>query len=375
MTLKIRNADADDTLSLSDILQRALASSDSCGTSQQEPFPDDLLVAERDGKPIGFAGGTVEEDQFRIEQLFIVPEAVGQGIGLLLLTRLTDLARHKGINRLSVAGNDLAIGFFEKHGFSAADKAPHQMASSAPPHLMEKHLPPVILPVNSIHLHVDTANPWAFETDNRNAIDDHWRAALSKNPHLWNGRVLKLSGHTFENGSFRGTCKETSFAAFLAWRDWGAPDASAHNVFGSAILRSNDGALLFGVMSDTTANAGKIYPPGGNLDPADVIDGGQVDVAGAIFRELVEETGIEKHMVRPGERFAVFDGPRISIAQLMDVDKPADQIRREAVEFSLASEEQELADLHILRRAEDAANPDIVSYARAIAHHLLMPKP
>ena len=41
-------------------------------------------------------------------------------------------------------------------------------------------------------------------------------------------------------------------------------DYGIYNLFGSALIVSGDGALIFGVMGADTANAGRVYPPGGS---------------------------------------------------------------------------------------------------------------
>ena len=63
---------------------------------------------------------------------------------------------------------------------------------------------------------------------------------------------------------FRGECFpasyfETDFASFLAWRDWGFPDAGVFNGFGVGALRAADGAFVLGEMAHHTSNAGRNY--------------------------------------------------------------------------------------------------------------------
>lgn len=236
--------------------------------------------------------------------------------------------------------------------------------------MMEKVLPPSVHKISSIDVSLSGA-PWTFEVENAAAIEDHFEEAKKRIELLWNGRTLKLTGYAFENGVFKGTCKECAFAAFLAWRDWGAPDSSAFNLFGSAVIRSADDALLYGVMSERTATAGLIYPPGGNLDPTDRTGDGKVDVVGAICRELEEETGLTANDCRPGDFLVAFDGPRISISRIFDVDEQAGELRERIMQFSMASEEQELSDIRVIRSAEDLEDPAIVPYARAIGKYLL----
>ena len=83
----------------------------------------------------------------------------------------------------------------------------------------------------------------------------------------------------------------SDFASLAAWRDWGLQASDTLNCFGSAVVMSQDGARLYGRMADHTLNAGRIYPPGGSLEPADVTADGRVEVLGSIERELaVDET-------------------------------------------------------------------------------------
>ena len=70
-----------------------------------------LVVAEKDGEPVGFMG--VQDG--RLEMLFLDPDARGQGLGRRLLTH--------GIERLGVTEltvneqNPQAVGFYEHMGF------------------------------------------------------------------------------------------------------------------------------------------------------------------------------------------------------------------------------------------------------------------
>ena len=236
--------------------------------------------------------------------------------------------------------------------------------------LMEKQLPACVHELTRIDLKV-TDRPWRFETENETEIAAHFEEARMRIALLWIGRTLKLTDYIFAEGAFEGECSESSYAAHLAWRDWGAPDAAAFNLFGSAIIRSRDGALLYGVMGPHTAMGGMIYPPGGNLDLNDVTSEGKVDVIRAIDRELEEETGLRGAAMRKAKLLAAFDGPRISIAQVFDCDDVADALRDRILSHSAASEEQELSDVRIIRSRDDLKDPAIIPFAREIAHYLL----
>lgn len=383
MPLKLRPAVPADAPVLTDILHKAKAS---------WGYPDDKMaeyrqhwriseatiraltvtVAEKGGVPVAFSGVTRQgDDTLLVDFLFVLPEVQGQGIGALLLTRAEDRARQESLARLYLESDAHAAPFYERRGFRTLATRPSEMSPGMDIPMMERPLPPAVHRVADLDIDVSAA-PWAFETAHERAIHDHFEAARKRIALLWNGRTLKLTGYRFEDGVFKGTCTECSFAAYLAWRDWGAPDMSAFNLFGSAILRSSDGALLFGVMSERTATGGLIYPPGGNLDPTDLRPDGKVDVVGAIYREMEEETGLTRQEVTQGDLLVTFDGPRISIGLILDVARPADELRDAILRFSAASKEQELSDVRIVRSRADLQEPAIISYARAIGHHLLM---
>ena len=80
-----------------------------------ERFWDTTLVAERNGRVVGF--GCWEPDGL-ISALYILPEEQGHGIGRLLMDGLLERLSGCGRVRLQVLeGNDNAIGFYEHLGF------------------------------------------------------------------------------------------------------------------------------------------------------------------------------------------------------------------------------------------------------------------
>lgn len=382
MPLKLRPATIADAAALNDIMHRTKASWGYAEETLAEYYQrwrvtEDLIqtmhfvVVEREGIPIAFSGCSVTDtDTLKIDYLFVSPDAQNEGLGSLLLIRFEDLARKLHASRLYTRSEVHSGGFYEKLGFVTVGSEPSQLAPGKTMPLMEKSLPSTVHSVSSIDLALSN-QPWAFEVSNEAAIAEHFEEAKNRIEHLWNGRTLQLTGYQFEDGVFTGTCADSSFAAYLAWRDWGAPDPTAFNLFGSAILRTNEGALLYGVMSEKTATGGLIYPPGGNLDPTDLTPDGKVDVEGAIYRELEEETGLTRDDVIVGDLLVAFDGPRISIARVFDVNCPANDLRRRIIEHSMASEEQELADIRIIRTRQDLNDSAIVPYARAIAEYML----
>jgi 8-oxo-dGTP pyrophosphatase MutT (NUDIX family) len=209
---------------------------------------------------------------------------------------------------------------------------------------------------------------WPLPQDLRDSVPERWAAQLAANPHLWDGRVLGVGKVAVgEDGILRGEAREEAFSTFLAWREVGFPDVGVQNLFGSALIVSSDRQLIFGLMGDDTANAGRIYPPGGSLEPRDVLPDGRVDVARSTQIELMEETGLEASLARLGRMVAVIDGPRISVGTAFHFDATADELLR-AIRANLdLQEHRELADVVALRTSADAEGKGrLMAYAAAL---------
>jgi 8-oxo-dGTP pyrophosphatase MutT (NUDIX family) len=194
---------------------------------------------------------------------------------------------------------------------------------------------------------------WPFADRRREEIDAHFAEKQREKPEIWNGRVL-LGRNTVRSGErLVADFFETDFASFLAWRDWGFPDASVFNGFGMGALRSSDGAFLLGEMADHTANAGRIYFPAGTPDTDDVRDG-MLDIAGSITREVAEETGLGAADYTMDTHWScVFAGPSIAMIRILRVDMPGEALR-ERVEAHLAGETKpELCAVHLVRARSD----------------------
>src|ERR1035438_4965201 len=149
--------------------------------------------------------------------------------------------------------------------------------------------PPVIHRVTTLGLGLQPWS-WPFAQARRAEIDAHFAIQQREKPQMWNGRVLLARNPDFSGDRFSASYFETDFANFLAWRDWGFPDASVFNGFGMGALRCSDGAFVLGEMGEHTANAGRIYFPSGTPDPDD-IRGDAVDIAGSVAQIGRENAG------------------------------------------------------------------------------------
>jgi len=212
--------------------------------------------------------------------------------------------------------------------------------------------------------------PWRFADQNRHKIDDHWRDLKQANPAIWNGCVLVAYDVNLSGETFTASFLKSDYASFIAWRDWDWPDKNVFNCFGSAVIKSNDGAIVYGCMARHTLNAGLCYPPGGSLDMSDLRDDGSIDMNGSISRELAEETGLDADDAEPSGLWAVFDEHRISITRLLTFDSTAEQLAQ-TIRTHIANEvDPELSDVVILRSLDDLTHP-APGYARHLARQLL----
>jgi 8-oxo-dGTP pyrophosphatase MutT (NUDIX family) len=221
--------------------------------------------------------------------------------------------------------------------------------------------PPVIHRVTTLDL-AFRPSPWPFAQTRRAEIAAHFALKAQEKP-IWNGRILLARDPVFTGERFAARYFEADFASFLAWRDWGFPDASVFNGFGMGALRASDGAFILGEMGSHTSNAGRVYFPSGTPDLDDIRDGA-VDIAGSVAREVEEETGLKPADYRAGADWdCVVSGAAIAMIRILDVDLDGEALR-ERIEANLARQPQpELCRIHLVRERRDltAAMPRFVA--------------
>lgn len=224
-----------------------------------------------------------------------------------------------------------------------------------------------LVPITSLDLHL-RPGAWAFADAERPRIAEHWRKLVDDNPKIWNGDVLICTAVELKGRELRGDFLRTDYASFVAWRDWGWPDRTVCNVFGSAAVLSADNAVLYGRMAEHTLNAGKVYPPGGSLEMMDVTADGRVDVMGSIIRELEEETGLQAGDAERGELLAIFDGHRLSVAQVFRFAQSAEALARKVRHYLRSAHEDELSDIEVITATSRFTST--IPYAIALAQYL-----
>lgn len=210
---------------------------------------------------------------------------------------------------------------------------------------------------------------WRFETDRGEEIAAHFSERQRRTPELWNGRVLLMRDMEIAGGVLRGSYFETSYAAFLAWCDWGFPDRTINNCFPAGALRTSDGAFLLGVMNDHTAHPGNVYFPAGMPDRNDVV-GDRVDLKGNVLREIAEETGltVKDFSIGDGWSAVTTDAPHINVMKPIHVRYPAEQARTMMLGHLAREANPELKDIRIVRSADDV-DSHVPGYARTYISH------
>ena len=187
---------------------------------------------------------------------------------------------------------------------------------------------------------------------------------------MWNGTILMARDVAITDGVLTASCFRSDYASFVAWRDWGFPDTSVYNCFGSPLILSSDGALIYGRMAGHTLNAGLCYPPSGSLDLDDIKPGGNVDVLASIRRELTEETGLNAGDAVAGDLLVVFDKQRISVSQPLHFDRPARELA-ESIHHAVAEQSNPELDDVVVLRPGFVPTSQMPDYAMHLAQHLL----
>ena len=228
-----------------------------------------------------------------------------------------------------------------------------------------------ITPITAVDIRL-VPGAWPLPPAMRADVPAFWAEAVAANPHLWDGRVLGLSpvgtGPMIDpQGVLRAEAREDGYSALMTWRRHGFADFGLRHAFGCALIVSSDGALIYGVMGGDTANAGRVYPPGGSLEPRDVRPDGSVDVLNCIALELDEETGLTVAEARGGQFYAVEQGTLISLIKVLHFSETAeDLVARIRVNLD-AQAHRELADVVVVRSHADAVRLGAVPYAQAVA--------
>lgn len=222
---------------------------------------------------------------------------------------------------------------------------------------------------------VSTDRTWGYATDNAEAIESHWRRRLEETPTFFNGTIHLLDRARQTPDAFEGEFLTTDFKSYLYWREAGFPEAGVRDCFGSALLRSADGAILLGTQRAGNLNSGQSYLPGGFIDVNDRRGDGTIDIEKSVLRELAEETGLatDDLTITPGFRLAR-SGPLLSIGVEIRASAAARDLAR-AIEDAIAADpNSELQSVTFVRDGTDLEALAIPTFARMLLS-VLLPKP
>lgn len=216
-----------------------------------------------------------------------------------------------------------------------------------------------------------THDEWPFAEVHAAEIDAFWQRKTAENGTLFNGRIFMLSSYRIDAGQFIGRLAPVEFKAFLFWKERGCPDRSIFDVFGSALIRADDGAILLG-RQKSGINAGLVYLPGGFIDQRDVDEAGEVDISASVLREVEEETGLGRRQLGVRDGFLVtMIGSQISIALDLVADGDAETVQRQIREVLATEAEPELDEIVSVRNWADVEALPVPAYARVLLSYLL----
>jgi len=107
-----------------------------------------LYILRLGDHPVGYCSFslTAQPGEMKLEQLYLLPEMHGQGLGWHMLSHVEQATRKQGCNLLMLTvnkGNDSSIAFYRRAGFSVRESAVFDIGNGyvMDDYVMEKRLP------------------------------------------------------------------------------------------------------------------------------------------------------------------------------------------------------------------------------------------
>jgi ADP-ribose pyrophosphatase YjhB (NUDIX family) len=217
-----------------------------------------------------------------------------------------------------------------------------------------------------------TSGSWTYAADHLEAIEIGWRRAVADNPQFFNGIIHLIDELSLEDGALDVRLLRTDFKSYLFWRKAGFPQAGVLDGFGSALIRSSDGAIVLGRQREGNVNGGLAYLPGGFIDARDVDGDGSVDIAASVARELLEETGLTAPVVKAQPGFIVTQtGAHVSLAVTYEATEDAAALKKRIENHISEDPASELTEVIVVRELSDLQGLAMPSYARLLLKSLL----
>lgn len=224
-----------------------------------------------------------------------------------------------------------------------------------------------VLEVAAMDLRVEPRR-WTWAEARGGEIEAHWTRRRETHPNFFNGPVHLLTSFTLSpDGTFSGRFLRTEFKSFLYWRERGFEDGTVMDAFGSALIFSADGRLLFGQQRSGNLNGGLFYPPSGFIDVRDIGPDGVIDIEASVAREIGEEVGLDANALGRRRGYVLtFDGPVLSIGVSFDA-RMSESALLAAVDGHIAADpDPELARAILLAPGAAPADLGMPGYARTL---------
>lgn len=211
-----------------------------------------------------------------------------------------------------------------------------------------------IFPVTSLDLHVlEDNHPWVAE--NRAEIAVNWEDEVTRNPALYDGRMVFQRELRFAEGHIEGRAHMAPFSAFMYWRKL-ARRVGGFHLFALPLVISSDDALIAIRMAETTANPGRVYCAAGSMDAHDVVDG-RCDLDLNMRREVLEETALDlQDAVRDANAFAIHAMNTVIVFRIFRFAMTADAIVDRIAQHIATETEPEITNAVAIRNADPSAH-------------------
>ena len=208
-----------------------------------------------------------------------------------------------------------------------------------------------IMTVCAVDVTLDPS-PHPFAVANGEAIAAHWREMTQEFPALFDGEVALLSQLGIEGDVLTGRCHIVRYATFVYWRKL-RTSAGAGHFYAHPVLVSSDGALIAVRMGQHTLNAGRVYFAAGSFEPSDFRDG-KADLERNMFREVLEETGIDISSVPHEDDYQILaKSSGTVIFRRYYLDRSADELVASIMAHVATETEPEIDGPVVIRHAED----------------------
>ena len=80
----------------------------------------------------------LDDNTFQIQQMAVIPDHQGQGIGSALLKKAEKLIREQGGEKVVIEARDYALPFYKKYGYQESGEKYEKI--NIPHHLMRKYI-------------------------------------------------------------------------------------------------------------------------------------------------------------------------------------------------------------------------------------------